>query len=65
MFSNVLEVDFIEEIRLRTWARENYVPETDRDSNWHAVILDEMRVRDLEQQLEDVVPQQELATANS
>lgn len=65
MFSNLVEVDFIEEIRLRTWARENYVPESDRDTNWHSLILDEMRVRDLETQPDHAVAQRELATANS
>jgi hypothetical protein len=44
----VLDLDFIEEIRLRTWARENYVPEEDRDETWHPVILDEMLKRDRE-----------------
>lgn len=35
-------VDAIEEMRLRTWARRNYAPESGRDATWHAVILDEM-----------------------
>ena len=39
---SIAEVDFIEEIQLRTWAREHFVPEEDRDDCWHAVILDEM-----------------------
>ncbi|WP_437203781.1 hypothetical protein [Planctomicrobium sp. SH664] len=45
----VLEVDPVEEIRLRTWARHNYAPLDERDSEWHPVILDEMRQKDLEQ----------------
>ena len=36
------EVDFIEELRLRRWARENYVPRDRRKLSWHPVILDEM-----------------------
>ena len=40
------EVDFIEELRLRRWARENYVPSPQRDTAWHPIILDEMRRKD-------------------
>ena len=36
------ELDLVEEIRLRTWARKNYVSASDRDGGWHPVILDEM-----------------------
>lgn len=53
----VAECDFIEEIRLRRWARENYVIAEDRDESWHPVVLDEMRIRDLEQ----IDPQQDSA----
>jgi len=35
-------VDAIEEIRLRTWARMNYTPSSDREENWHPIIHDEM-----------------------
>ena len=42
------EVDAIDEIRLRTWARQNYRDETERDPSWHPVILDEMERRDRE-----------------
>ena len=35
-------VDPVEEIRLRTWARKNYAPQTERDTSLHPVILDEM-----------------------
>ena len=52
-YATVLEVgpepDLIEEIRLRTWARQNYAPADARPSNWHPVVLDEMRRKDLEQ----------------
>ena len=43
-----IEIDAIEEIRLRTWARENYVSLEERDENWHPVILDEMGCKDRE-----------------
>ena len=42
------DVDAIEEIRLRTWARKHYAPTRERDDNWHPVILDEMRKMDRE-----------------
>ena len=42
------EVDFIEELRLRRWARENYVPPRDREQSWHPVVLDEMDKKDVE-----------------
>jgi hypothetical protein len=49
MLSSVAaEVDFIEELRLRRWARENYVPSGQRELSWHPVILDEMSRRDIE-----------------
>jgi hypothetical protein len=49
MLSSVeAEVDFIEELRLRRWARENYVPRGQRELSWHPVILNEMDRKDLE-----------------
>ena len=37
----------IAELRLRRWARENYVPEHLRDTeSWHPVVLDEMQRKD-------------------
>jgi len=42
------EVDPVEEIRLRTWARKNYAPTPERDDNWHPVVLDEMNRKDSE-----------------
>lgn len=49
MLSGVVsEVDFIEELRLRRWARENYVPRNQREMSWHPVILDEMDRKDNE-----------------
>ena len=41
-------VDPVEELRLRCWARRNYVPAWERDADWHPVVLDEMRSRDAE-----------------
>lgn len=42
----ILEPDAIEELRLRRWAREHYVPADCRDSAWHPVVLEEMRRKD-------------------
>jgi hypothetical protein len=44
------EVDFIEELRLRRWARENYVPRDRREGSWHPVVHDEMTRKDDEQE---------------
>ncbi|VTS04282.1 hypothetical protein [Tuwongella immobilis] len=41
-------VDFIEELRLRRWARENYVAQSDRAGDWHPIILEEMSRKDQE-----------------
>ena len=43
-----LQVDLIEELKLRRWARANYAPVAERDPEWHPVVLDEMRCRDHE-----------------
>jgi hypothetical protein len=40
--------DPVEELRLRRWARENYVEIARRDQTWHAVVLDEMNRKDQE-----------------
>jgi hypothetical protein len=49
MLSSVAaEIDFIEELRLRRWARENYVPPSRRELSWHPVILEEMDRKDVE-----------------
>lgn len=39
-------LDLIEELRMRRWARENYVPEGRREKTWHPVIHDEMTKKD-------------------
>ncbi len=43
---STMELDFIEELRMRRWARENYVPRPSRENSWHPVILDEMAKKD-------------------
>jgi len=43
-----VDLDFIEELRLRRWARQNYVPPEQRKSSWHPVVLDEMDRKDFE-----------------
>ena len=48
MVSVMGELDFIEELRLRRWARENYVPSVRREKNWHPIVLDEMHQKDNE-----------------
>ena len=47
MHATLTEVVFIEEIRLRRWAREKYVPADERDETWHPVVLGEMHAEDL------------------
>lgn len=42
------DVDLIEELRLRRWARENYVPADRRTADWPSVVLDEMVRKDRE-----------------
>ena len=49
MSSSVMaELDFIEELRLRRWAREHYVPPDLRKHTWHPVVHEEMEKKDLE-----------------
>ncbi len=43
------DVDPIDEMRLRTWARKNYTPSSKRPSDWHPIILDEMGKKDREE----------------
>jgi hypothetical protein len=43
------DVDPIDEMRLRTWARRNYAPASKRPTDWHPIILDEMVKKDREQ----------------
>jgi hypothetical protein len=48
MKSVTAELDFIEELKLRRWARENYTSPEDRRPEWHPVVHDEMSKKDLE-----------------
>ena len=50
MSSGVLELDLdlIEELRLRRWARENYVPPENRQRTWHPIVHEEMKKKDHE-----------------
>ncbi len=48
MNSMTAEVDFIEELRLRRWAREHYVAAERRENAWHPVVIDEMSRKDSE-----------------
>ena len=41
-------LDIVEELRVRQWARRNWVPANMRDRRWHAVIHEEMLQRDQE-----------------
>lgn len=44
--SGAAELDLIEELRLRRWAREHYVPRSQRQLSWHPVVHDEMVKKD-------------------
>lgn len=44
----MVEIDFIEELRLRRWARENHVPPSNRMPSWHPVVHEEMEKKDLD-----------------
>lgn len=48
MSRSIADLDVIEELRLRRWAREHYVPAAERDGAWNAVVLDEMQQKDAE-----------------
>jgi hypothetical protein len=39
-------VDFIEELRLRRWARENYCYAEARLCSWHPIVHEEMQLKD-------------------
>ena len=41
-------VDPIAEFSLRRWARENFVPPTRRNADWHPLVLEEMEAKDAE-----------------
>jgi hypothetical protein len=50
------ELDVIEELRLRRWARENYVPRGKRQLAWHPVVHEEMAKKDTELSYRDAEP---------
>lgn len=45
------DVDPVDEMRMRTWARRHYAPAEQRDGNWHPIVLDEMFRKDRESQI--------------
>jgi len=56
------DLDIVAELKLRQWARRNYViPELRRDDDWHQVVIDEMRLRDAE--LATIEPLQTIITS--
>lgn len=56
MVSSMMEdLDLIEELRLRRWARENFVPIDQRQTTWHPVVLEEMGRKDVERPLREAV----------
>jgi hypothetical protein len=44
----VSRLDLAAELRLRRWARLNYVPVNRRSESWHPIVLAEMRCQDEE-----------------
>ena len=46
-----VKIDLVDELRLRRWARMNFVPADERSSNWHPIILDEMQAQDAESKM--------------
>jgi len=48
MSVGVLETDLIEELKMRRWARENYVPKDERPHSWHPIVHEEMEKKDYE-----------------
>ncbi len=47
------QVDLIDELMFRCWARRNYLPPELREAGWHPVILEEMNRRDHELSLQE------------
>lgn len=57
MTSGVMaEIDLIEELRLRRWARENHVPPEQRQHSWHPVIHEEMAKKDTDLERQEALP---------
>lgn len=45
-FEALSDLDMIEELKLRRWAREHYVPRSQRERSWHPIVLEEMEKKD-------------------
>lgn len=56
MTSSSAELDLIDELRLRRWARENYAPRGQRKTSWHPVVHEEMGKKDVEMGEGDASP---------
>ncbi|MGZ0168907.1 MAG: hypothetical protein ACKVHE_05090 [Planctomycetales bacterium] len=62
MGSDSRDLDLVAELRLRQWARRNYVPTAERrDADWHSVVVSEMRRIDRDLSLVDTA--QEVVTS--
>jgi hypothetical protein len=48
------DVDFIEELQMRRWAREHYVPRPERQTAWHPIVHDEMEKKDFESNMAEI-----------
>lgn len=59
------QVDPIEELMFRCWARRNYLPPELREADWHPVILEEMTLRDRELEEEDLRQEMMLSTPSA
>ena len=63
--SVMAELDFIEELRLRRWAREHYVPRGQRKHTWHPVVHEEMEKKDQDKETGPRVASPAYAMADS
>lgn len=50
------DLDFIEELRLRRWAREHFVPRGQRQTSWHPVVHEEMERKEVEKDQTETAP---------
>jgi hypothetical protein len=57
MSSGPVDLDIIEELRLRRWARENYATEGQRQAAWHPIVHEEMSKKDLESGRTETAPE--------
>lgn len=55
---DVSDLDLTRELRLRRWARENFVAAEERDRNWHPVVHHEMQLieEERENRAADAIP---------